>query len=147
MKLPVAILALLVILGVAGCDGSVPEGGGPAVLDEAGIVADWEFIMGIDEPLPAHLPLDLPDLPLRVVPAAPESTELVVVWLASPCQLEPVAQVTSLDGGIHIEVRPGPYSEQFCHASAAGYGFIFTLTEPLGERVVTAELVDERHSD
>ena len=51
------ILVSLVIL-VAGCDGSVQEPQfavgvrGPAVFDEAGIVAAWELIGGRDEELP-----------------------------------------------------------------------------------------------
>ena len=58
------------------------------------------------------------------------------------CQLEPVAQVTSPNGGIRIEVTPGPNPVEPCAAMGIGYGFRLILTEPLGDRAVTAKLVD-----
>ncbi|MCJ7779492.1 MAG: hypothetical protein MUQ27_01575 [Acidimicrobiia bacterium] len=141
------ILVSVVFL-VAGCGGSVQEPQfavgvvGPAVLDEAGIVADWELIGGPDEELPLQYQLGFNENDFGVVSAAPESTELVVSWSAVPCQLEPVAQVTSPNGGIHIEVTPGPNPVEHCAAMAIGYGFRLTLTEPLGDRAVTAKLID-----
>src|SRR5680860_614461 len=79
------ILVSLVIL-VAGCVGSVQEPQfavgvvGPAVLDEAGIVAEWELIGGPDEELPLQYQPGLFENDFGVVSAAPESTEIVVVW-------------------------------------------------------------------
>jgi len=141
------ILVSLVIL-VAGCGGSVQEPQfavgvvGPAVLDEAGIVADWELIGGPNEELPLQYQTGLFEDDFGVAPSTLESTELVVVWSAVPCQLEPVAQVTSPNGGIHIEVTPGPNPVEHCAAMGIGYGFRLNLTEPLGDRAVTAKLID-----
>jgi hypothetical protein len=78
------ILVSVVFL-VAGCGGSVQEPQfaigvvGPAVLDEAGIVADWELIGGPDEELPLQYQLGFNENDFGVVSAAPESTVVVAV--------------------------------------------------------------------
>lgn len=141
------ILVSVVILA-GGCGGSVEEPQfavgvvGPAVLDEAGIVADWELIGGPDEEFPARYQLGFYEDDFGVVSAAPESTEVVVGWSALVCQQQPVAEVTAPNGGIHIEVTPGPNPVEHCAAMGIGYGFRLTLTEPVGDRAVTAKLVD-----
>lgn len=113
---------------------------GPAVLDEAGLVAAWELLGGPDN--------ELPDRPARYMgdfgidATTPASTEITVVWQALPCQLEPVARVSSRDGGVHIEVNPGPNPIEHCAAMSIGYGFRLSLAAALGDNVVTAQLID-----
>lgn len=113
---------------------------GPVVLDESGIVADWELIGGPNEELPYQT--GLYDHDFGVVSTKPESTELVVVWSAVECQREPVARVSLRNGGLHIDVTPGPNPIEHCAAMGIGFGFRMTLSQPVGDRVITARLID-----
>jgi hypothetical protein len=114
---------------------------GPALLDETGQVAGWELLGGPD----ADVDLRTGRFPddFGVEGFRPDSNEIVVAWSALPCQLEPVGQVTSRDGSIRIEVTPGPnLIEEGCPAMGVGYGFRLTLAEPVGDRLVSARLID-----
>ena len=114
---------------------------GPAVLDETGLVADWELIGGLDEELPYQTGFYEGDF--GVVPTTPESTELVIVWTAVPCQTRPVARVSLQNEGLHIDVTPGPNPVEHCAAMAIGYGFRLILLHPVGDRSITARLIDQ----
>jgi hypothetical protein len=113
---------------------------GPLLLDETGLVAGWELLGGPD----ADSDLRTGRFPddFGVEGYGPDSNEIVVVWSALPCQLEPVGQVTSSDGVIQIEVTPGPNPIEGCPAMGVGYGFRLTLAEPVGDRQVSARLID-----
>ena len=78
-----------------------------------------------------------------VVPTWPESTELVIVWTAVPCQTRPVARVSLQNEGLHIDVTPGPNPVEHCAAMAIGYGFRLILLHPVGDRSITARLLDQ----
>lgn len=138
---PVVLLAV----AVGSCGGeSIEEPAfakgvtGPAVLDGAGIVADWEFIGGPGEPVASgKYPNDF-----GIASRLPGSNEIEVVWNALLCQVEPVAQVTTESKSVHIKVTPGRSDPGGCAAMGVGYAFRFTLTEPVGDRAVTATLID-----
>jgi hypothetical protein len=137
-----AVLPALVLGACAG--GSIDKPAfsqgvtGPAVLDEGGVVAGWEFVHGPDEPVASgKYPNDF-GIPSRL----PGSSEIEVVWNASACQTEPVAKVTTGSDSIHIDVTPGPSDPANCAAMGVGYAFRLTLTEPIADRTVTATLID-----
>ena len=117
---------------------------GPGVTDETGLVADWELIGGPDEDLDAVLGFGTGLYAHDFGAFAPDEdgNDVIVFWTAVPCQMKPVAQVSLGDGGIHIEVDPGPNPVEHCAAEAIGYGFRITLAEPVGSREITAHLVD-----
>jgi len=139
----VAVVLLAVVVGSCGGD-SIEEPAfakgvtGPAVVDEAGIVADWEFIDGSDGSLGAA---ELSD-DYRIPSIPPESAHFVVVWGGLPCQTRPVAQVIEGPGSVHIDVTPGPSDPPDCAAMEVYYGFRFMLTGPVGDRTVTATVID-----
>ena len=72
----------------------------------------------------------------------PGSTEVVVAWSALPCQLEPAARVSRSDGGLHIEVTPGPNPVEHGAAMSIGYGFRMAPTQADDPLVITARLID-----
>lgn len=109
---------------------------GPVVLDEAGIISDWELIGGPTIPYQTGLY----DHDCGVVSTQPESTEFVVVWSAVECQLGPLARVFLRNGDLHIDVTPGPNPVEHC--AAMGIGFRMTLSQPVGDRLITARLID-----
>lgn len=126
-------------IATPGWAGEVP---GPAVIDESGLVAGWEYIGYPDESddflrRPGRHAGDF-----GVDTTTPGSTELVVTWGGVPCQDSPVSRVTADDTAIHIDVTPGPNPVEHCAAVQVRYGLRLTLTGPLEERKVTASLVD-----
>lgn len=142
-----AALAALVFLVATACSTESIETppwaigvAGPAVLDEAGIITDWDLIGGPNEELPYQT--GSYDHDFGVIPTMPESTELVVVWSAVGCQLDPVARVSQRNGGLHIDVTPGPSPIEHCAAMGIGFGFRMTISQPMGDRVITAQLID-----
>lgn len=62
-------------------------------------------------------------------------TELVVVWSAVECQLEPVARVSLRNGDLHIDVTPGPNPDEHCAAMGIGFGFRMTLSQPVNQQL------------
>jgi hypothetical protein len=142
-----AALAALVFLAATACSPESIETppwavgvAGPVVLDEAGIITDWDLIGGPNEELPYQT--GIYDHDFGVVSTMTESTELVVVWSAVECQLEPVARVSLRNGGLHIDVTPGPNPIEHSAAMGIGFGFRMTLSQPVGDRVITARLID-----
>ena len=113
---------------------------GPAVLDETGLIAGWELIGGPDDDSDLRTGRFPEDFGIERYET--DSTEIVVTWSALPCQLQPVARVRTSDREIQVEVTPGPNPIEHCAAMAVGYGFQFTLTESLGDRAVSARLID-----
>jgi len=135
-----AALAGLVFLAATACSSERIETppwavgvAGPVVLDEAGIITDWDLIGGPNEELPYQT--GLYDHDVGVVSTRPESTELVVVWNAVECQLEPVARVSLRNGGLHIDVTPGPNPIAHCAAMGIGFGFRMTLSQPVNQQL------------
>ena len=106
---------------------------GPMVLDATGIG-------GPDQELPFQTG-SYPD-DFGIVTFSEEATDVVVVWSALPCQLEPVARVSSAEGRIFIEVTPGPNPVEHCAAMAIGYGLRLTFTEPVTDGAISAQLID-----
>ena len=53
-----------------------------------------------------------------------------------------MARISRRDEGVHIEVTPGPNPIEHCAVMSIGYGFRRSLAEALGDRAVTAQLID-----
>ena len=140
------VVALMMLL--ASCSGNTIEVSdfaigvdGPEVNDETGLITDWQ-LLGPDEyeagfrdrsgRYTGEFGIDTTTL---------ESTEIIVSWFALPCQDSPVAEVTSTDRVLHIDVTPGPSPED-CAAMSVPYALRLRLSEPLGNRTVSATPTD-----
>jgi len=145
-RLLVAV-ALAMVLSSCGGDSITTPGwaegvSGPTVIDKSGLVAGWEYIGYPDESddflkRPGRYTGDF-----GVDTTTPDSTGLVVSWGGLVCQDSPVSRVTANDATIHIDVTPGPNPVEHCAAMEVAYGLRLTLTGPLGDREVTASLID-----
>lgn len=143
-----AALALLATLVASCADDSIQappwaaEIAGPMVIDQAGLIANWEYIGWPDESegflmRPGRYTGDF-----GVDATTPESTEIIVTWGALPCQESPVSRVTADDAVVRIDITPGPNPVEHCAAMEVRYGLRLVLVEPLGARGVAATLVD-----
>jgi hypothetical protein len=136
-----------VVLVVAACSADTIETptwaegvDGPTVIDESGLVSAWEYVGWPDESDSFTMRPGRYTGDFGVDAFGPDSTELVVTWIALPCQDSPIALVSADADDVRIDVTPGPSPE--CEAIGVEYGLRLALVEALGARTVTASLVD-----
>lgn len=141
-----AAVAALVLIAPTCSDGTIETPAfafgvpGPAVVDHAGVVAEWELLGEQDAEM--SYPAGVFDDDFGVFGATADSTEVVVAWSALPCQRAPVAEVTVTDAALHIAVTPGPKPEERCAAMAVPWAFRLELTRRLADLAISAELID-----